>query len=195
VRPDRALRALRSAREGAPTALLVPVAVAEPYVELAADGMPAHVTVIYPFVGSRRVAPALIDELRDVLGRRRAFDFALSAIGRFPGVAYLAPEPAAPFVQLVEACVARWPERPPFAGAFRETVPHVTIRWGDLDAGEERRIAAALPLPARASCVWLMARVGGRWTRRATIPLAASAATRPGVMTATAANPSSRYGR
>jgi hypothetical protein len=41
-----------------------------------------------------------------------------------------------------------------------------------LDAEEERRIEAALPLPARAESVWLMARVGVRWTRRATIPLA-----------------------
>ena len=173
MRPDHALRMLRSLRDGAPTALLVPVAAAEPYVDQAAEGMPAHVTVIYPFVGSRRVVPALVDELGEVLGRHRAFDFALSAIGRFPGVAYLAPEPAAPFVALVEACVARWPDHPPFAGAFSETVPHVTIRPGDLDAEEERRIEAALPLAARAECVWLMAPVGGRWTRRATIPLGA----------------------
>jgi 2'-5' RNA ligase len=158
---------------GGPSALLVPVEGIglEPPAD---NGLPPHVTVLFPFARPRA---GLADELEETLGAFPAFDFALTAIGRFPGVLYLAPEPAAPFVALTEACVARWPEHPPYGGAYDETIPHVTLAEGDEPPGLAEPIARALPLRARASEVWLMAPgPTGRWRRRAVVALSGSSA-------------------
>jgi 2'-5' RNA ligase len=137
-----------------------------------AAGMPPHVTVLYPFVGARRAGDELAAALRETLAPFAAFDFALPEVRRFPGVLYLAPEPAAAFVALTEAVVARWPEHPPYGGAYAEIVPHLSLAEGDEPAGAAERAAAALPLPARADEVWLMAADrDGRWSPSARIPL------------------------
>ena len=48
-------------------------------------------------------------------------------VDRFPRVLYLAPEPAAPFVELTQAIAARWPDHQPYGGEFDSVVPHVTV--------------------------------------------------------------------
>jgi len=96
----------------------------------------------------------------------------LAAVRRFPRVLYLAPEPAAPFVAMTEACARRWPEHPPYAGAFADVIPHLTLAEGPEPPGLAERAASMLPLRARAETAWLMTpRPGGGWKRRALIPL------------------------
>ncbi len=166
---------VRSLRAGPPSALLVPVAEAAGLPVTAGPGaLPPHVTVLYPFVGARRIDAALIASLQEVLGRFGPFSFTLTRTGRFPGVLYAAPEPPEPFVALTMACVERWPEHPPFRGAFEDVVPHLTVSTGAEDGDRERFVAARLPLVARASRVWLMAprTSGGAWRRLASIELA-----------------------
>jgi hypothetical protein len=130
------------------------------------------VTVLYPFVPARRAGPELTEALRETFAPLAPFDFVLTELRRFPGVLYLAPEPAAPFVALTEACVARWPEHPPYAGAYAEVIPHLSLAEGDEPPGAADRATSALPLPARAEEVWLMAAGrDGRWRERARIRL------------------------
>src|SRR3954452_15642226 len=92
-------------------------------------GMPAHITVLYPFVAPRRVAGTVV-ELAELASAVPAFTFTLARVGRFPGVVYAAPEPAEPFVQLTEAVARRWPSRPPYGGRFPDIVPHCTVSEG-----------------------------------------------------------------
>ncbi len=129
--------------------------------------MPPHITILYPFVGARRVDEELARRMRELLDGFGAFGFSLTAVNRFPGVVYLEPEPAETFVQMTTACAARWPEHPPFEGRFERIVPHLTI--------PERLVAEIeprLPIPARADRVWLMARRPRRgWSRRAEFAL------------------------
>ncbi|MEA2290989.1 MAG: hypothetical protein QOF17_9 [Solirubrobacteraceae bacterium] len=153
-----------------PTALLVPVAGIG--LDDAAAGLPPHVTVLYPFVPARRAGPELERDLRATFAHIPAFDFALTSVGRFPGVLYLAPEPAAPFAALTEACTRRWPEHPPYAGAYDEVVPHLTLAEGPEPPGLAEGWGRRLPLRARAEALWLMAPgPGGRWRRVADVPL------------------------
>jgi hypothetical protein len=157
---------------GAASAVVVPVPEAARVVPAGTLAMEPHVTVLYPFVPAARIDDALVDALREVLGGVPAFDFALAAVDRFPGVLYLAPEPAAPFVAMTEACAGRWPEHPPYGGAFADVVPHLTLAEGPEPPGLADRAAAALPIRARAGAAWLMApRPGGGWDRRAALPL------------------------
>jgi hypothetical protein len=133
------------------------------------------VTVLYPFVPARRIDDALLAALRDVLGGIPAFDFALAEVRRFPGVVYLAPEPAAPFVAMTEACMRRWPDHPPYGGAFPDIVPHLTLAEGPEPPGLAERATSTLPITARAEEAWLMAPLpGGGWERRGAVALASA---------------------
>jgi hypothetical protein len=163
---------LGALRDGPSSALVVPVPGAEALAPGSA-GLPAHVTVLYPFLGTRRIGENTVTALAETFAACAPFDFALTAVARFPGVLYLAPEPAAAFVALTGACVARWPEHPPYAGAYAEVVPHVTLAEGPEPAGLAERASAALPIAGHAGVVWLMVPGrGGRWRLRAELPLA-----------------------
>jgi 2'-5' RNA ligase len=161
------------------SALVVPVPAAEPLVQAwrdrydpsAAAGMPAHITVLYPFA-PRRALDALEDELASVAASLAPFEFRLERVGRFPGVLYLEPEPATPFVELTRTFTERWPQYQPYAGAFDAVVPHLTIAIGEEPDGAEAELAGALPLAARAEELWLMTKPLRRtWRLRRALPL------------------------
>jgi 2'-5' RNA ligase len=166
------------------SALLVPVPAADPVVErwrtehdpAARDGVPAHVTVLYPFMPPDDISEHVIEELRTLFGNIDAFEFALVTADRFPGILYLVPEPAEPFLSLVERVYDRWPEFPPYAGEIDldRIVPHVTVTDGaPIEAMEKAAadIAEQLPIETQATEVWLMTRFTTRWNTKAKFPL------------------------
>jgi 2'-5' RNA ligase len=171
---DRAdIAIVRRLLEGATTSLIVPVAVADPLLHESSrePGLPAHITVLYPFLTTKAIDDATGLALASVVEDVAAFEFVLSEIRRFPGVVYLAPEPATPFIALTEALVERWPSNPPYEGAFDEITPHLTVAYGE---SVPESLAAQLPVAARAEEVWLMSRVAGRWVQRRRFPLGSS---------------------
>ncbi|MFD3548770.1 2'-5' RNA ligase family protein [Streptomyces sp. NPDC058655] len=165
------------------TGLIVQVPEAEPAVRAwrervdpsAQDGVPAHVTVLFPFLDASRVDEGVVAALAEVLGGHRAFDLRFERCGRLPDVLYLVPEPDAPLRRLTEAVAARWPEAPPYEGRFTEVIPHLTIAQGQEDEVTreiEAGVLDLLPLTSRVSSVRLMAYDGTAWRDRATFPLA-----------------------
>lgn len=170
---------LRDTRE---TALVVPVPEADAAIghwrrmfdSSAAAGIPAHVTVLYPFVPGRAIDDGVRERLRALAATHRGFDFQLTAIDRFPGILYLAPSAPEPFVRLTEAVAAAWPDHPPYGGAFAEVIPHVTVV--DRPTRELRHIEAALerslPVAGRADeLVLLVRRRNGQWKIEGRFPL------------------------
>ncbi len=167
----------------AETALLVPVPAAEPLVErhrLAHDpvaplGVPAHITLLYPFFPPDAIDESVERGVTGVLEGFAAFEFALRDVRSFDdGVLYLAPDPAEPFVALTNAFAARWPEYPPYGGYFAEVVPHLTVAMpSDVSVAElTDELRTGLPVEGRADVVWLMeGSEGGGWTQRAAFPL------------------------
>ncbi|MBM2616181.1 2'-5' RNA ligase family protein [Actinoplanes sp. LDG1-06] len=149
------------------SALIVAVAEAEPYVAAHRDrldaaaswGVPAHITVLYPFL-----APAEIDEhvlagLRHAAAGVPAFFCDLAAVKWFgERVVWLAPEPAGPFQALTGAVTARFPQVRPYEGAFDDVVPHLTIGHdhppAELKAAADD-VAAHLPVPVRVTSMRL----------------------------------------
>jgi 2'-5' RNA ligase len=117
-------------------ALLVPFPTVAPEI----DGLPAHVTLLFPFPEPHR---DVVEATGDVLSGVRAFDVEFREVRRFPNVAYLAPEPAEPFAALTHALVQRFPAWQPYGGQFDEVIPHLTIA----------RDKPQPPLPARARAV------------------------------------------
>lgn len=49
-------------------------------------GVPAHVTLLVPFVSAAEIDGTLLTELRTLFGRFRAFTFELRELRRFPSV-------------------------------------------------------------------------------------------------------------
>ena len=101
------------------SALLVPVfnadavfgAVRERLDPAAKRGVPAHITVLYPFLAPEALDPAVLSELRSFFAAHASFRFSLSRTAWFgDSVLWLAPEPDAPFRVLTDAVAARWPD-------------------------------------------------------------------------------------
>jgi 2'-5' RNA ligase len=145
------------------TALICRVPEAEPFIghhrqrfdPPARRNVPAHVTVLYPFM-----EPALVDEevlasLRDIAASVPCFDYRMRDIRRFPSSLYLAPDPAASFDALTRSVHRVFPDYPPFAGKFDVVVPHVTVAHGDEPQLCEIEVELRIALPGagiRARC-------------------------------------------
>jgi 2'-5' RNA ligase len=120
------------------SAFIVPVPEAEMSVgpfrarfdPVAALGVPAHITVLYPFMNRALIDGSLLSAVQALLGEIPSFAFRLDRIDCFPGVLYLAPAPAAPLVSLTNALAAQFPAYPPYAGRFERVVPHLTVAHG-----------------------------------------------------------------
>jgi 2'-5' RNA ligase len=169
------------------TALLVPVPAAEALVHehrLALDpvaplGVPAHITLLYPFVPPAALDADMERSLGEVVAGFAAFDFELRDVRRFAsGVVYLAPDPERPFTALTEAFTARWPEYQPYGGDFDTVIPHLTVAKlnGAPVAPLEAKLRPGLPVATQATEVWLMeGSTEAGWARRAIFPLRAPA--------------------
>ena len=170
----------------AATAIVLPVGEAEPIVARwrrahtrdGADGMPAHVTLIYPFVDDAHLGDEVIAHLGDVLAGIAPIDVRFGAFGRFdanPPVLYLEPAPAQPLHDLITVIAASFPGHPPFGGRHECVIPHLTVAQTQ-DAGAiaaaEDDVARHLPLSARLDAVHVLAHRAGRgWRTHTAIAL------------------------
>ncbi|MGD1013364.1 MAG: 2'-5' RNA ligase family protein [Acidimicrobiales bacterium] len=130
------------------------------YDQAATYGVPAHVTVLYPFVPPRLIDDALKAQLRILFESFGAFDFSLRETRRFDDrILYLVPSPAEPFERLTRAVFGLFPEYPPYEGRFEQVLAHLTV--ADEATPEhldliETAIRPGLPLDASARSVSLL---------------------------------------
>jgi hypothetical protein len=132
-------------------------------------GIPAHITLLYPFAH-----PSIVDDavtaLQQLLGQVVTFEFSLVEVRRFPETAYLHPEPSTTFLRLTEMLVHQWPQFQPYRGAFSTVIPHLTVAdqvaTGVLDM-VGLHVAGHLPIRCQATEAWLMCSdEHGLWSRR-----------------------------
>lgn len=160
--------------EAAQSALIVPIPEAEPAVgplragldPAASWGVPAHVTILYPFVAPDRIDDDVLATVAAVVAAVPRFDVTLTHVEWFGRtVAWLAPRPADPFRDLTMAVWRRFPDTPPFGGAYDDVVPHLTIGqdapWPVLNAAAEA-VAKQLPITATVHTVRLITGVRDR---------------------------------
>ena len=173
----------------AESAFIARVPEAEPYVALLREqfdpsaklGVPAHITLLYPFMSPERIDTAVVEQARAVVAATRSFTFDLARVGRFADALYLAPEPSAPFRELTEHLVRQFPEFPPYSGQHEAVVPHLTIaRGGNLEQSRaEAGLRASLSSGARIACscneVVLIENASGRWQQMHVFPLSPAA--------------------
>jgi 2'-5' RNA ligase len=164
------------------TAIVIAVAESDPIVErwirehttAGADGMPPHITLLYPFVDSSQYAAKLGAHVEDVLRGAEVMPirFALARTAYFhgdPGTLYLAPEPAALFTALTDALAREFPAHPPYGGIHQEVIPHLTVAQSkdlDLLSRIEDDVSEHLPVEAFVTEAQLMERAPQGWRVR-----------------------------
>lgn len=149
------------------SAVLIPVPNADSVVgrwrfqhdPVAAAGVPAHITLIVPWLPPDQITPSELNHLDSELGDVKAFDFELSRVDWFGRrVLWIAPEPVDPFLELTRRLADRF-GTPPWEDEFDEVIPHLTVAHAS-DGVELVPIAAdvstRLPLRCRAEEIWVM---------------------------------------
>jgi 2'-5' RNA ligase len=139
----------------------------------AAVGIPAHVTVLYPFKAPGDLTPEVIHSLEQLFTNFPGFQAVFTELQRFPNVLYLSPEPADPFRLLIKTVAARFPETLPYGGEFTEIIPHLTVaqvnepqQLEEIAAAFARAAKNRLPIPTRVKEITLMDNGSGYWQVR-----------------------------
>ena len=167
------------------TALISRVPEAEPFIGRfrerfdppARRNVPAHVTILYPFMPPGDVDEGVLEQLRIAIDAVPNFAFRLAETRRFDvGSLYLAPNPGESFTRLTNNVHRAFPDYPPFGGKFDTVVPHVTVAHGDPQTLGEVDIALRIALPpggiaARCSEVVLIENTTGIWQPMRTFAL------------------------
>lgn len=167
------------------SAVLVEVPEAEPvvgdwrqrYTFDAPAGIPAHVTILFPFVEPARLGE-VESRLAELVSGTAAFELTFARTARWPELLYLVPEPAEPFVALTRAVEREWPDQPPYGGAHETIVPHLTVAESP-DSALLDRIAAEvgpqLPIATRVREASLFVEDhAGRWHEHGRLPFGQS---------------------
>lgn len=173
------------------TAVIVPVPAADLAVAAwradcdtsAPYGVPAHITIVYPFVPLAELSEPDIYDLAALFITEPAFSLILNGFARFhgkgsdPDVLYLVPVPAAPFRRLIAALSERWPQALPYGGQFGDPVPHLTVTDtapAELIDEAARRITGALPIVTSITRGCIIVFDGALWREHMSLPLGVS---------------------
>lgn len=145
--------------------------------DAAAWGIPAHVTVLFPFMPPADVDAHVSGALAAAISSVPRFGVTFESTGWFgDNVLWLAPTPAAGFEALIEAVADAFPDYPPFGGRHEKVIPHLTVGHdaarSDLREAEER-VLPFLPIHSHIAAVslWCGADVPGGWRCVTDFPL------------------------
>ncbi len=164
--------------EGGRSAIVVPFPLPGPleairleHVDNARLGVPAHVTLLFPFVPAAELTVEDIEQAAEVVRRTTRFDVTFSDVRTFDpgptaeGAAWLAPEPPAPFIAMTNALAAAFPGYLPYGGIHDTEIPHLTLANARVDLstlpGQAQR---HLPFTRHAEAAALLIEdAHGRW--------------------------------
>ena len=128
----------------------------------AIDGLPAHLTMLYPFVDPARLGPWVRRRLAEVSATVPAFEYRLVGAGTWPDAIYVAVDPVDPFVELQRRLAAAFPGFPIYGtDPGFDFVPHVTVAEGPPihdPATLDDPAWSSLPRPGRAAFIEVIAR-------------------------------------
>jgi len=168
-------------RPGPQSGLIIEIPAAEPAVHRCRErldasaplGVPAHITILFPFVPPTAIGEAEITGLGELFGSVSRFRFVLDRTGWFGAdVLWLGPADPGPFRALTERVFRAYPDFPPFEGQFDDVVPHLTVGHGQPISALRRAedsVRAYLPIEASADGVTLISQhsAGGPWAKTA----------------------------
>ena len=165
-----------------PTALVLLAPELEPLVSRwradldpsARRGVPAHLSVLYPWVPADALDDELLADLTDLAAAHAPVALRFDGFDRFAHTLWLDPVPAEPLQALTLAVAARWPDYPPYEGKFDLVVPHPTVADSvDPDdlAHVVSDVAPQLPVETTLTHLTLLLHEGARWSVHSPYPL------------------------
>jgi 2'-5' RNA ligase len=138
----------------------------DPY---ALKGIPAHISINYPFnIQNNQSTIGLHSKLNKLFSEMSIFKYQLTEISTFSEVIYLSPYPTEKLTNLIARVFERFPESPPYNGEF-SPIPHLTIAQVDenklFHVKEEivSQITKFLPINAIAKEIWWIENREGIW--------------------------------
>jgi 2'-5' RNA ligase len=144
--------------------------------------IPPHITILFPFVPAAALDDESLAAVAGLCARARPFDYVLASAESFADAVWLAPDPAAPFVDLIARVREAFPTFPPYGDPASVPVPHCTVRVVDEPESLDRALRECrvwfrphLPIRCRAEAVTLLEEIDdGTWTTNRSFPLGAT---------------------
>jgi 2'-5' RNA ligase len=132
----------------------------------ASQGLPAHVTLLYPFAEPDAIDGDVQDRIGAVVGRHHALTLRLGGLGRWPDALYATVEPAGPVRALQAELAAAFPSLPLYGDPPLRFEPHATAVEGP--GVQDPAVAAdpawaELPVDEQVAEVELIVKRGDRW--------------------------------
>jgi hypothetical protein len=123
--------------------------------EMSPAGVPAHITLLYPWMEPKRISKKTLAELTSLFAGFPKFSLSLK-LGWFGReVLLLIPHDPLPLIRLTKEIIHQWPEYPYYGGDYDDIEPHITLAYGDesnlIDLAKD--VASQLPLRADISSV------------------------------------------
>nr|MBN2277284.1 2'-5' RNA ligase family protein [candidate division Zixibacteria bacterium] len=140
-----------------------------------AIGMPAHITILYPFLKSTAWNDTTRRILMDTVARLSSFSFQLVRLNRFRehNILYLELSPDSEILNMIHLVSGAFPDHPPFGGEIPpdKIIPHLTVAAGfgndEIPKVEQliyKEVASHLPLNISVGELSLAIKVSNRWT-------------------------------
>jgi len=99
--------------------------------------IPAHITLMFPFVAYERL-DAAAQTIQSICATIEPFEITLEGYGQFPGIVFMQPTNPEPIKAVFRKIYAAFPECPPYGGAFGDDIhPHVTV--GEFKTEDQQR--------------------------------------------------------
>lgn len=108
--------------------------------------LPAHISVLYPFVEPDDLDSACAT-LRRLCADVPPFPLTVAGYGEFPGVLYLGVQPSPPLEALIRRVQSTFPDCVPYSGMFGDdpVPPHVTVGVFNSRAKQQSALRPAYP--------------------------------------------------
>lgn len=159
------------------TAVVIPVPDAEPlltavtrhYPEAVRGGVPAHVSLLYPFVPADQLDTQVIARLSGLFDAQPVISTTFRTIGRHDGFVCLRPDPPTMLDGVTTTIRQTWPSLTPYNGRYGDVAAHLTvaIHTSSARAAEIERtlLPTYLPVEAELREAWLVV-FDQRWSLR-----------------------------
>ncbi len=158
-----------------PTADVLLASVGARYPGTVREGVPAHVSLLYPFVAAAELDEGITSALGELLAGQAPMRVQFAECYRRDGFVALLPDPIDGLKELVSTTRRRWPDVVPYEGVYGDVEPHLTVAMrcsAETAVAIEQEVTAQLPISAELREAWLVA-FEGQWTLRGRFEFAA----------------------
>lgn len=158
------------------TGLVIPVPAADAllasvgarYPGTVREGVPAHVSLLYPFVAAAELDKGVTSALGELFAEQAPMPVQFAECYRRDGFVALLPDPTNGLKELVSKTRRRWPDVVPYEGVYGDVEPHLTVAMrcsAETAVTIEEEVSTQLPISAELREAWLVA-FEGQWTLR-----------------------------